>query len=105
MQEQISDDTATSPEVMTVEATTASAPAERPDTTYVILADQGDGVWEVVHPAMPARSTREALQTYVEGLKEKPEYGTVLVAVASRSWKPVPVGIRTETITRVVIGE
>ena len=104
MQEQISDD-ATDTETSEPARAAPVAERERADTTYVILIKTGTTAWEILANALHARSTREALQTYVETLAEKPKDGTVLVAVASRSWKPVPVGIRTETITRVVIGE
>ena len=100
MQEQISDD---APDTERSEPAPAN-PAERADTTYVILSKIGVNTWDVVG-GIQATGARQALQAYVEGIEEKPKDGTVLVAVASRSWKPVPVGIRTETITRVVIGE
>jgi hypothetical protein len=103
MQEQISD---AAPDTETTDPVPGRPwRSERADTTYVILEAFGErgGAWQIVAPLMAARSTREALQTYVEALADKPANGTVLVAVASRSWKPTTVGIKTETITRVVI--
>ena len=102
MQEQISDG---APETDTSEPAPAAPTTERRDTTYVVLNKRDGVTWEVVAEKLVASSTRDALQTYVEGREDLIAEGAVLVAVASRSWKPVPVGIRTETITRVVIGE
>ena len=90
---------------------------ERAETSYVILGRQSDQVaqrggalnqipelWRILDGDRKARSTREALETYVADLTEPPAQGTVLVAVASRWWKPVPVKLETTTVSTIVIG-
>lgn len=69
-------------------------------TQYVILASSSaasNSSWSVVKAVQEARSSKAAVQAYLDGIADKD--GTY-VAVPVRSWDPITV--KTETTTRLV---
>ena len=72
-------------------------------TSYVVLSQGGrDGdaeLWRELD-TVSARSASEAVHKVYMA---KPHDCAAIVAVPARSWKPTP--IRTETTTRVVLGD
>lgn len=68
-------------------------------TQYVILSSNKpkDESWAVVKAVQEARSSKAAVQAYLNGIADKD--GTY-VAVPVRSWDPITV--KTETTTRLV---
>ncbi len=94
------------------DATTAKASAETSKpTSYVVLAmvpltDRADAVaWMLVGDGITARSADAALRVYAEKAEKTivQDGSMTLLAVPSRSWRPVKVTAKVET-TLVIEG-
>ena len=70
-------------------------------TKYQILAREGDTVNWTIQDEVEAANVDAAIRDWY--MRYTPVNVTAVVAVPSRSWKPTP--IRTETKTRVVLGD
>ena len=68
-------------------------------TSYMVLSLDTEGKWTELTPVV-THSAREAVQ---KAYMKQPHDCVAIVAVPARSWKPTP--IRTETTTRVVLGD
>lgn len=62
-------------------------------TTYKVLAQNTDGYWEEIVGEFPASSPKGAIRLAVTQEKASGEY---MVAVPTRSFKPMPVSMQTK---------